>query len=81
MTIFPEHCRAARALLDWSQEKLAEASGVGKTTIIHFEGRTRKPRATTLQTLHATLEAAGIVFIDDDGAIGAVLRPRDPEKK
>ena len=81
MTISPEQCRAARALLDWSQAKLAKASGVGKTTIIHFEGRTRKPYASTRQTLRATLEAAGIIFIDGDKVAGSGLRLREPEEE
>lgn len=79
MTITPEQCRAARGLLDWSQSDLAEASGIGESTINRFERMTRKPYPNTRKTLRAALEAAGIVFIDDDDTVGAVLRRRDPE--
>ena len=75
----PNARRAARAPLNWSQAEIAEASGVGESTIIRFESGSRKPHANTLKTLRATLEAAGIVFLEDNGAIGAILRPRDPE--
>lgn len=33
----PEQCRAARALLDWPQQRLAEESGIGNATIRNFE--------------------------------------------
>ena len=67
MTITPEQCRAARALLDWSQSALAEATGSGQSTVAKFERGIREPHASTLKKLRATLEAAGVEFIDENG--------------
>ena len=67
MTITPEQCRAARALLDWSQSALAEATGAGQSTVAKFERGIREPHASTLKKLRATLEAAGVEFIDENG--------------
>lgn len=60
-------CRAARALLDWSQQQLAEASKVGNATIRNFEGGKSGPQSSTLQVLRAALESAGVIFVDENG--------------
>lgn len=62
----PAQCRAARALLHWSQERLADASQVGVTTIRVFELETSSPRRMTLLTLRRALEDGGVIFIDAD---------------
>ena len=67
MKITPEQCRAARAFLNWSQSKLAEASGVSRETIINFERDTHSPHASNLSALATALEEAGITFLEDDG--------------
>ena len=73
--------RAARALLGWSQEKLAEASAVSSPTVKRIEGRgdTLGGRVTTIERIRIALEAAGIVFInsDDEGGCGVRLGRRD----
>ena len=71
-------CRAARALLRWSQQDLARESEISDVTIRHFEiGRTEPQRGTLVILRHA-LEAAGIEFIDENGG-GPGVRLRDPE--
>lgn len=67
MTITPEQCRAARALLNWSQPDLAEAAGTSRGTIANFELGTRVPHANNLEEIRAALEAAGIGFIPENG--------------
>ena len=59
--------KAARALLGWSAQQLAEASGVGATTIRRYEMGTGIPNANikTLTNLKETLEFAGIEFTGD----------------
>lgn len=69
----PAQCRAARALLPWSQDQLAEASGVAKATIANFELGKRTPYDRTLADIRAALEAAGIQFIPENGG-GAGVR-------
>jgi transcriptional regulator with XRE-family HTH domain len=56
--------RAARALVAWSQEKLAEASGVSLPTIKRLEpGDGVLPtKVETMQKLQRALEAAGVEF-------------------
>ncbi len=58
--------RAARALLDWSQPKLVEASKVSLTTIRRMEGPIGPERSTTanVEAVRQTLEAAGVVFLE-----------------
>lgn len=58
--------RAARALLDWSQAKLAEVTKLSVLTIRRMEG-VRGPSASTAANVEAVrraLESAGVVFLD-----------------
>jgi transcriptional regulator with XRE-family HTH domain len=74
-------CRGARALLDWTQQQLADASTIGVATIRQFEGGATEPRQATLLVLRQALEAAGIEFIDENGGgPGARLRKRRKKK-
>ena len=75
MSIMPAQCRAARALIGWSQDQLAAASKVAKATIANFEAGRRAPYDRTLADLRAALEAAGCEFIDENGG-GAGVRLR-----
>lgn len=68
--------RAARALLDWSQNELATRAEVGRATVGDFERGARQPIRLSLKAMKSTLEAAGIVFLwTDDGGQGVVLMP------
>jgi transcriptional regulator with XRE-family HTH domain len=60
-------CRAARALLNWTQDQLAERAGVGVVTVRQFELMSSTPRRATLVVIKAALETAGIEFLDKDG--------------
>jgi transcriptional regulator with XRE-family HTH domain len=71
--------RAARALLGWSAQDLATASGVGVTTIRKNElsdGPVTMIRAN-VDVLTRALEAAGVEFIPENGG-GAGVRLRKP---
>jgi transcriptional regulator with XRE-family HTH domain len=63
--------RAARALIRWSAQKLADESGVSWTTIQRMESAADVPSAMArnLKSIQDTLENAGVIFIDanDDG--------------
>jgi transcriptional regulator with XRE-family HTH domain len=67
MSITNEQCRAARALLGWSQADLATAAMVGQKTIADFERGARQLRPRTLADIRAALERAGVAFIDGNG--------------
>lgn len=56
-------CRAARGLLKWTQEDLAERSGVGPLAINKFEGGKTSPHKATLTVLKEAFEKAGVIFI------------------
>ena len=75
MSLSPAQCRAARALIGWSQDKLATESKVAKATIANFEANRRAPYDRTLVDLRATLETAGVEFIPENGG-GVRLRDR-----
>lgn len=66
MTIIPEHCRAARALLDWTLDDLSRESGVAVKTIVSFEKGQRTPYLRTLRDIREAFEDAGIVFTNGD---------------
>ena len=66
--ITPAQCRAARALLKWTQEDLAARCDVSVTTIRTFETEATAAYARTREILKATLEVAGIEFIDEGEA-------------
>jgi transcriptional regulator with XRE-family HTH domain len=74
-------CRAARGLVDWTQQDLAEAARIGVATIRQFEGGATEPRQATLIVLRQAFESAGVEFIDENGG-GPGLRLRQrPRKK
>jgi transcriptional regulator with XRE-family HTH domain len=62
MSFTPAQCRAARAMIGWSQDQLATASKVAKATIANFEAGTREPYPRTLKDIWEALEAAGVEF-------------------
>jgi transcriptional regulator with XRE-family HTH domain len=63
--ITSDQIRAARALLKWSAEDLANVAGVGIATVRRFELDKGVPsgQVRILGALKATLEAGGIEFI------------------
>lgn len=77
----PAQCRAARALLDWSQQQLAEAARIGNATIRNFESGKSSPQNATLDVLRRAFEAAGVIFIDENGqGPGVRLRKTTPDE-
>lgn len=67
MILTAEQCRAARALLDWSQPDLVAASGVARSTITRLERGTHAPHPSNLAALRTAFEAAGVDFLDPNG--------------
>jgi transcriptional regulator with XRE-family HTH domain len=66
-------CRAARALIGWSQQDLATRAGVGIMTIHQLEKDGSQSRRATLEVVQRALETAGIEFIEENGR-GAGVR-------
>jgi predicted transcriptional regulator len=67
-TLSIRQVKAARALLDWSQEDLAGHSGVSPPTIgrLEAEGGELGGRADTGEKIRRALEKAGIEFLNGD---------------
>lgn len=58
----PRQIKAARALLGWTMEDLAEAAGVARTTVADYERSGRSLKASTIDAMAEALEAVGVVF-------------------
>lgn len=82
--MLPVQCRMARTALNLGVRDLAELASVSTNTITRFESLDRvddghqltplKPR--TIAAIRSALEAAGVLFIDQNGA-GAGVRLKD----
>jgi transcriptional regulator with XRE-family HTH domain len=59
--------KAARALLDWSQDDLADASSLSVATIRKLEIGHISPRGQTTRAIRRALEDAGLEFLEPDG--------------
>lgn len=73
MLITAAQCRAARALLDWSQDELALQASVNKWTILRFE-RGKAVSRNTIHHLRRALEGGGVIFLAADGEANAGVR-------
>jgi DNA-binding XRE family transcriptional regulator len=75
--------KAARELLAWSQDQLAEKAGVSVPTIKRLEAKDGLlgGRAETVTKIRKALENSGVVFIDENGGgPGVRLRQRSSPK-
>jgi DNA-binding XRE family transcriptional regulator len=75
--ISPEQCRAARALLNWTQGELAERVSISAVSIRAFE-KGGEMREANRKLLALTFERAGIVLIPENGG-GAGVRLAHPK--
>jgi transcriptional regulator with XRE-family HTH domain len=73
LILTPGQCRAARALINWTQPKLAEKAGFGLSTIVDYERERRVVSERAIERMTETLQAAGVEFIAENGG-GAGVR-------
>jgi predicted transcriptional regulator len=71
-----DQIRMARAAIRMSVRELAEASGVGQSTILRFEGGHGDMLTGTLARLQKALEKEGVVFLEADEKYGPGVRLR-----
>ena len=77
-----DQCRAARALLDWSAQRLADKAGVGVATVRRYEAGA-SIADQSMAAIEDTLLQAGITLIGTgdvsrDGGEGVRLSPKSP---
>lgn len=62
-----QQIKAARSLLDWTQDDLAKAANVSKPAIANLERGTAQPRMETLNAITRAMEEGGVEFTDGPG--------------
>lgn len=70
-------CKQARQGLNWTRDKLSEASKVAKRTIIDFENGTRQPVSATKAALKSVFVQANVEFRGDDIVIPVITSNKD----
>ena len=76
--IFSAEIRAARALVNWSQQDLANAASVGVATVRRLEAAEGQGRGSvdSVWKIQRALEAAGVEFISAEADKGPGVRLR-----
>ena len=77
MTITSNQSRAARGLLNWTQDELAQNARVARATVAEFESNMRRPMKNNLLAIEDAMYAAGVEFIAENGADGVGVRFRE----
>jgi transcriptional regulator with XRE-family HTH domain len=76
----PSQCRAARGLIRWTQEELAQKAAVSIVTVRNFELEKSAPIRATIEAMRRGLESAGVEFIAENGG-GPGVRLRKTKGK
>ncbi|MBS0277856.1 MAG: helix-turn-helix domain-containing protein [Proteobacteria bacterium] len=76
--ITPRQIRAARALLGWSQQQLADKAIVSLNAVTRLERGEVDPRVSTVEAVQRAIEKAGVEFILSDGRKGEGVRLSRP---
>jgi len=80
MNLRAEQCRAARGLLNWTQDRLAGVAGVSRSTVRDFESHRHELHPGTEAALIRALEDAGVKLLAPSReGIGVRLRKAQPD--
>ena len=71
------HVRAARGLLKWTQEELANRAGVALATIGFWETEKVRPSEETKEQVRRAFEEAGIEFLNGGNPGVRLMRDRE----
>lgn len=74
MSLKPQQCRAARGLLGWTQEELADRAGVSRSTVRGFESGQHELLRGSAAMIRGALETAGVILIEPDAHGGYGVR-------
>jgi transcriptional regulator with XRE-family HTH domain len=77
MQITSDQCRAARSLLNWTQEELATNARVSRATVADFESNSRQPMKNNAIAMEDSMYAAGVEFLREEGDAGVGVRFRE----
>ncbi|HEX4860849.1 MAG TPA: helix-turn-helix transcriptional regulator [Rhizomicrobium sp.] len=72
--ITPRQCKAARALLGWTQADLAEAAKIPMDTISRFENGKSDTRGNALIDIQKALQRGGVKLLNAEGHEGEGVR-------
>ena len=72
--MIPAQCRAGRALIGWSIERLSDVSRISTRDISAFESGSRKIDAASVTALRRALEEGGAQFIAEGKVRGPGVR-------
>lgn len=72
--ISPRQCKAARALLGWTQADLAEAAKIPMDTISRFENGKSDTRGNALIEIQKALRRGGVKLLNAEGSEGEGVR-------
>lgn len=78
--ITPAQCRAARGLLAWTQGALAEAAGVGLSSVVDLEKERRDVSEDIKAKIRSAIVDAGVMLIAENGG-GAGVRMKRAERR
>ena len=70
--------KAARALLGWTQQELADRAKVASSTVADFERGKRSPVPNNLDAMRTALEGAGITFLTGGAIAGPAPEMENP---
>ena len=71
---FPASCRRARST---NENRRQIAAGLGLSTVVDYERGRRVVAQKSIDAMRAALEAAGVIFVDENGhGPGVRLRKR-----
>lgn len=73
----PQHSRAARSWLGWSQTELAKRAKVSLSTVRDYETGRRNPIPNNVEAMRRAIEEAGIEFVYDRAGKPAGILVRD----
>ena len=76
----PAQCRAARGLLDWTQDRLAETAGTDASSVAEFERGNGGGPARLADRLRRALESAGLEFTNGTAPGVRLARAGDSEQ-
>ena len=81
--ITPRQIRAARQLVGWKQQDLAEASGVSVAVVKDIERGARDPRTSTMAAIEGAFLRKGLIFLEigDTRSGGRGVRLAGPDEE